>query len=123
MVADRSFEFFVDWDLIADDAVALLRAEAGRNQADPRLSALVDELSTQSEGFATRWAAHNVRYSYVGTKRFRHPIVGDLAVESTSLAAETGHTVRVYTAASKSPSAHAVKSLATWRHSTAAERL
>jgi MmyB-like transcription regulator ligand binding domain len=119
----RSFEFFVDWDLIAEDAVALLRAEAGRNRSDPKLSALVGELSTQSEVFAAHWAAHNVCYGYVGTKRFCHPVVGDLTVESTSLAAETGYTVLVYTAASDSPSAHAVKSLAIWRHSTAPERL
>lgn len=34
----RASEFFVDWDTIADDAVAILRAEAGRDPHDRRLS-------------------------------------------------------------------------------------
>jgi hypothetical protein len=55
----RAASFFVDWEHAADDSVAVLRGEAGRNPQDPDLSALVGELSTQSEEFRTRWARHD----------------------------------------------------------------
>ncbi len=55
----RAANFFVDWERAADDAVAILRFEAGRDPYDRGLSDLVGELSTQSETFRTRWAAHN----------------------------------------------------------------
>ncbi|WP_434097705.1 hypothetical protein [Streptomyces mirabilis] len=35
-------------------------------------------MSTRSEGFRRRWAAHNVRMHTTGVKLLRHPIVGDL---------------------------------------------
>lgn len=41
-------DFYVDWDKTANDAVAILRGEAGRNPYDRRLSDLVGELSTRS---------------------------------------------------------------------------
>ena len=63
---------------VTNDAVAILRSEAGRNPYDRDLSDLVGELSTQSELFRTRWAAHNVRYHDTGLKRFHHPVVGEL---------------------------------------------
>ena len=61
----------------------ILRSEAGRNPYDRDLSDLVGELSTQSELFRTRWAAHNVRFHDTGTKRFHHPVVGDLDPDAT----------------------------------------
>ena len=54
-------EFFRDWDKVANDTVALLRAEAGRDPYDRQLSDLIGELSTRSNEFRVRWAAHNVR--------------------------------------------------------------
>ena len=74
----RAPDFYVDWDKVATDSVAILRSEAGRNPYDRDLSDLVGELSTQSELFRTRWAAHNVRSHDTGSKRFHHPVVGDL---------------------------------------------
>ena len=52
----RAGSFFSDWDKTADDAVAVLRGEAGRNPFDRDLSDLVGELSTQSDEFRIRWA-------------------------------------------------------------------
>ena len=74
----RAAEFFVDWDRIAHDAVAILRAEAGRDPYDRRLTELIGELSTRSEEFRVRWAAHDVKFHRSGTKRFHHSLVGDL---------------------------------------------
>ena len=55
----RAAEFFHGWEQIASDAVAILRAEAGRDPYDRRLSDLVGELSTRSEEFRVRWAAQH----------------------------------------------------------------
>ena len=71
-------DFYIDWDHVADELVAHLRSDAGRNPYDRGLSDLVGELSTRSAEFRTRWAAHNVRFHQTGTKRLHHPVVGDL---------------------------------------------
>ncbi|GAA3762348.1 helix-turn-helix transcriptional regulator [Salinactinospora qingdaonensis] len=109
-------EFFVDWERIATDAAAMLRLEAGRNPHDPDLIALVGELSTQSEVFRQRWAAHDVRFHRNGQKRLRHPVVGqlDLSFESMELPSEPGLALNVYTAPADSPAADGLKMLASW---------
>ena len=50
-----------NWDRAADDTVAMLRLEAGRDPYDKDLAGLVGELSTRSEEFRVRWGAHDVR--------------------------------------------------------------
>ena len=72
----RSHDFYADWEGAANITVALLRAEAGRRPHDTQLRELVGELSTVSEEFRTRWAAHDVRIHHNGTKQFHHPVVG-----------------------------------------------
>ena len=71
-------EFFRDWDKAANDTVALLRAEAGRHPYDRRLFDLIGELSTRSDDFRRRWAAHDVQIHTTGIKLIHHPVVGDL---------------------------------------------
>jgi transcriptional regulator with XRE-family HTH domain len=112
----RAHDFYVDWDDVADDAVAVLRSEAGRNPDDKRLSDLVGELSTKSDPFRQRWAAHNVRYHDSGTKRLHHPIVGELTLtfEAMELSADTGLTMFAYTAEPGSKSAESLNLLASW---------
>jgi transcriptional regulator with XRE-family HTH domain len=112
----RAHDFYADWDKVATDAVAVLRSEAGRDPYDRDLSDLVGELSTRSETFRTRWAAHNVRYHDTGTKRFHHPIVGDLNLtyETMELVADTGLLLFVYTAETGSKSEEAMNLLASW---------
>jgi hypothetical protein len=112
----RATDFYVDWDKIAGDVVAILRGEAGRDPYDRNLSDLVGELSTRSEAFRSRWAAHNVRLHRTGRKRFRHPVVGDieLTFESLELPADAGLTISTYTAEPGSPSQDALTVLASW---------
>ena len=112
----RAHDFYVDWEKVATDAVAVLRSEAGRDPYDRDLSDLVGELSTRSETFRTRWAAHNVRFHDTGSKRFHHPVVGDLELtyETMTLAADPGLTLFVYTAEPGSRSAEAIDLLASW---------
>ena len=112
----RAPDFYADWDQVATDAVAVLRSEAGRDPYDRDLSDLIGELSTRSDTFRTRWAAHNVRYHDTGSKRFHHPIVGelDLTYETMQLVADAGLMLFVYTAEPGSKSAEAMKLLASW---------
>jgi hypothetical protein len=69
-------EFFADWERAADDIAAMLRSEAGSNPHDKQLIELIGELSTRSDEFRTRWAAHNVRFHRTGHKRLHHPVAG-----------------------------------------------
>jgi MmyB-like transcription regulator ligand binding domain len=112
----RAPEFYVDWEDVANDSVAVLRSEAGRNPDDKRLSDLVGELSTKSEAFRKRWAAHNVRYHDRGTKRLHHPIVGDLTLtfEAMQLSADAGLTMFAYTTEPGTDSAESLNLLAIW---------
>lgn len=112
----RSVEFFSDWESVANDAVAILRAEAGRDPYDRRLSDLIGELSTRSEEFRVRWATHNVKFHRSGSKRLHHPLVGDLTLEfeAFELAADPGQRINIYTAEPGSPSDEALRLLASW---------
>ena len=109
-------EFFLDFDKIQDDAVAYLRAEAGRDPYDKDLQDLIGELSTRSERFRQRWAAHDVRYHRNGAKRLHHPLVGDLTLdfEALDLPGDEGQGINIYTASPNSPAAEALALLASW---------
>ena len=109
-------EFFLDFDKIQDDAVAYLRAEAGRDPYDKELQDLIGELSTRSERFRQRWAAHDVRYHRSGVKRLHHPLVGDLTLdfEALELPGDEGQRINIYTAPPDTPAAEALGLLASW---------
>jgi len=109
-------DFFAEWDRAADDIAAMLRSEAGRNPRDKQLIELIGELSTRSEDFRVRWAAHNVRFHRTGHKRLHHPVVGtlDLDFEAMEFPAHPGLTLLVYTAAAATPAADNLKLLASW---------
>lgn len=113
-LSPAAHEFFLDFDKIQDDAVAFLRAEAGRDPYDKELQDLIGELSTRSERFRQRWAAHDVRYHRTGTKRLHHPLVGDLTLdfEAFELPADDGQRLNIYSAPPDSPTAEALSVLA-----------
>lgn len=107
--------FFLDWESVADDTVAALRAEAGRHPHDRSLSDLVGALATRSEEFATRWARHNVKHHRSATKRLHNAVVGDLelACEAMELAGD-GLTIIAYTAEPDSPAVEGLRFLSSW---------
>ncbi|MFD7997261.1 helix-turn-helix domain-containing protein [Streptomyces mexicanus] len=109
-------DLFIEWEQKAIDIVCALRMEAGCYPEDPRLSALVGELSVKSEEFRRLWAAHDVKEKSHGVKRLRHPLVGDLALmyESLKLADDADQSLVVYHAEPGSPSAEALRLLASW---------
>jgi len=121
-----SREFYPDWDLFAEMCVAIMRSEAGRDPHDKALQDLVGELSTRSDVFRRLWGAHDVRTHGAGTKRFNHPVVGEmvLAYEELAITAEPGVVLLIYTAEPGSPSADRLRLLASWaaEHAVPAER-
>src|SRR3984957_1149523 len=112
----RARDFWTDWERAADDSVAQLRTEAGRDPYDQALTRLVGELSTRSEAFRTRWAAHNVRLHRTGRKHFHHPVVGDMHLnfELMELPADPGLSLIAFSADAGSRDDDALHLLASW---------
>ncbi len=112
----RAHNFYPDWERAANVNVAILRREAGRNPHDKAIAELVGELSMRSDDFRTRWAAHNVRRHYSGSKSFQHPVVGllELNYQAMELEEDPGHTLTVYPAVPGSPAEESLKLLASW---------
>lgn len=118
----RGREFWRDWDVVASDMVAVLRAEAARQPYDKGLTDLIGELSTRSEEFRQRWAAHGVMRHLNGEKRVHHPEVGDidLTYETMELTTDTGLTLIAYGTEPGSPSEERLQLLANLVATTAA---
>lgn len=112
----RAKDFFTDWNRIARECVAALRAQVGREPFDRDLADLVGELSTRSEEFAALWATHNVRLHRTAEKHFNHPVVGELVLsyDRLAIAADPGLEIFAYTAEPGSRSAEAFNLLASW---------
>jgi transcriptional regulator with XRE-family HTH domain len=112
---ERAVELYPDFDKVAADTVAALRAEAGRNPTDRRFNELLGELS-RDDRFSSLWARQDVRWHSSGTKRYRHRIVGDLTLswEGLELPGDPGQALMAFTAEPGSPSADALGFLASW---------
>ncbi len=115
-------DFYPDWPQLASELVAALRSQAGRNPYDRALHDLIGELSTRSDEFGTRWAAHDVRFHRTGRKRLHHPVVGDLdlSYETLTLDADDGLGMSLYTVEAGSPFQQALDVLASWTATSAA---
>ncbi|KPI25614.1 helix-turn-helix domain protein [Actinobacteria bacterium OV320] len=109
-------DLFVDWEQKAIDIVCALRMDAGCYPDDPRLSALVGQLSVKSEDFRRLWATHDVKEKSHGVKLLRHPLVGELSLnfEGFRLAGDGEQTMVTYHADPGSASAEALRLLASW---------
>ena len=90
-------DLYVDWRDEAALAVASLRYVAARFADDRRLAELVGELSMKSSEFAGLWAGHDVRLCTSGSKRFRHPEVGELDLDYEVLHLPEGNGQRILT--------------------------
>jgi transcriptional regulator with XRE-family HTH domain len=77
--------FFLDWDHVADDLVASLRVQVGRDPRDKGLSDLVGELSTRSDEFVARWARQDVRLHRTSRKRLHNQVLGDIELTGNAL--------------------------------------
>lgn len=92
---------FTDEELDAFESslVADLRATAARYPDDPRVGALVAELTDTGQAFRARWKAHEIADHHAAIKTVDHPQVGRLQVSCDTLASSPGDLrVLVYTA-------------------------
>lgn len=107
---------FTDWQDQARAAVESLRFDVGRDPGDRAAAALVAELREHSPEFDRWWEQHRVHQRTHGTKRLRHPLVGELAVEyeTLTLPGDPDTTLYVYTTEAGSPSRQALDLLASW---------
>jgi len=105
-----------DWDALADELVAKLRAATGRDPHDKALAELTDELAAASDEFRRRWASRDVHGHGHGVMRYVHPAVGQLALgyETFEFVTEPGLVLRIYHAEPGSPTADALPQLAAW---------
>jgi transcriptional regulator with XRE-family HTH domain len=108
--------YWGNWDRAADETVAMLRTEAGRDPYDRALTDLIGELSTRSEEFRVRWASHDVRLHRTGVKHIQHPVVGELhlSYEVMDLPADPGLTLVAFSAEAGTADDDALKLLASW---------
>lgn len=67
------------WRIIS--GCSQLRMQAADHPHDPRLAALVGEMSLVSPQFRQWWAARQVARPDFGTKTIRHPELGDLTLD------------------------------------------
>jgi transcriptional regulator with XRE-family HTH domain len=110
---ERGRSIYADWDTAARESVATLRMAAGRDPNDPVLNELIGELSVKSAPFRRWWAEHDVKERTHGSKRYRHPVVGDITVsyEALLLPADPDLTLMLYTVEAGSPSEAALRRL------------
>jgi transcriptional regulator with XRE-family HTH domain len=115
----RSRETFPDWEQRARETVAVLRLATGQYPNDAHLTELVGTLAVRSEDFRRMWAAGDVMVCGSGTKRFRHPAVGELTLSYETLqlpasAAQTGQELHVFSSEDRSEAEAALQMLANW---------
>ena len=87
----RMRELWVDWEVVAREAVAHLRGARARFPDVVRVQEVLDDLREHSEEFRQWWAEHDVETPRAPRKRFAHPTHGELAFynESMELAGES----------------------------------
>jgi transcriptional regulator with XRE-family HTH domain len=105
-------ELYVSWDGATQNVVSGLREVGVSDQDDPRLRALVDELSAASQRFRELWARADVGYR-TGFIHMRHPQVGDIHLRRNRLSVphSGGQHVLIYHAEPGSQSAQALEEL------------
>jgi transcriptional regulator with XRE-family HTH domain len=108
--------FYPDWAKTARSSVGALRTAAAQHPDDKPLMNLIGELSMRSDQFRTWWAAQDVYVHRHGTKRFRHPAIGELelAYEGLELSGNETLTIVTYSAEPGTPSGDGLQLLAAW---------
>ena len=105
-----------DWETSARDSVSFLRMDAAQSPDAPALHALVGELSVCDHDFRRWWASHDVAHRSFGTKRFSHPVAGNLTLDWQVLGClhDPDQFVYVMTAEPGSASEQGLRFLASW---------
>ena len=105
-------ELYVNWDEVIENSVRGLREVSASDPNDPKVHALIDELSGASQRFRELWARGDVGYR-TGTIHMRHPGVGEIHLlrNRLSVPRRGGQHLLIYYAEPGSQSARAVEEL------------
>lgn len=105
-------QVYPDWDDATALVVGGLRELSAVDPDDPRLLALIAELSSRSERFKHLWDQADVGYT-TGVNHMRHPDIGDVYLTRTKLdlPQSDGKHLLIFHASPGSPSAHALDRL------------
>jgi transcriptional regulator with XRE-family HTH domain len=120
LLDDGYASLMADWEKVARETVGILRMAAGRHPDDPKLAALVGELTLKSKDFSRWWNTHDVRQKAHETKRLDHPLVGsiEIAYETLHLPDEPDQTLVTYFASEPNgPADTALTLLMNWTES------
>jgi transcriptional regulator with XRE-family HTH domain len=117
-------QLYVDWHDVAGGFVERLRMDATRYPDDPKLHALVEELSERDPDFRRWWGRHSVQGVTSGHKRMRHPVAGDLTLDwqALQITSDPHQTIIVHTAPRDSQTYRGFEALAAWSSELAAAR-
>lgn len=112
-----SRSYYVEWEAVAGDAVALLRRASAEYADDAELAALVQELRTASPDFERFWLSQNVQNRSHCPKTLDHPLAGRLTftLESLQLPGDDGQFVITYTPADQATASWLTRDSATTR--------
>ena len=112
----RLRSLYPEWEELARAVVSYMRMEAARKPDDPRLAELVGDLSIRDAQFRQWWAGTHVAVKRRGTRRYDHPVVGEITLDWDALTsdAEPDQQLVVFTAEPGSRSEQALRELATW---------
>lgn len=105
--------FGENWAKWARETVSVLRWEAAHHPDDSALDALIRELHGRNEEFSAWWQEQKVSATKFRRKVFRHPIVGQIAMDVQPFAVKDRPdlSLRTYTAAPDQASQEALLSL------------
>lgn len=73
------------WATAAPAVVAAFRADAAHFPGDPEFGRITDDLRSRSPEFAAMWARHDVGVASQSVKAVRHPELGDLYFDTTTM--------------------------------------
>jgi anti-sigma factor RsiW len=112
----RLRSLYPEWEELARAVVSYMRMEAARKPDDPRLAELVGDLSIRDAQFRQWWAGTHVAVKRRGTRRYNHPVVGEITLEWDAFTsdAEPDQQLVIYTAEPGSRSEQALRELAAW---------
>ena len=112
---DAARDLYVDWPETAREVIGMLHLYASHHPDDPKLTQLVGELSVSDRDFRRGWwSDQDVYRPSFGSKRYRHPLVGELTLgfEAFTPVGDIDQTLGLYTVKPGSPSEHALRMLA-----------
>ncbi|MER6251841.1 helix-turn-helix transcriptional regulator [Streptomyces sp. NPDC001584] len=113
-LAPEARTLYADWPETARENVGMLHLYASHHPRDPRLAQLVGELSDGGPDFRRWWSEHDVYQPQYGSKRYHHPLAGDLTLgfEAFTPTGDADQTLGLCTVEPGSPSENALRTLA-----------